>query len=79
LGNGNGFTVLEVVQTAERITGRPIAYEIGPRRAGDPAVLVPSSEKIHRELGWQPRYTTLDQIIGSAWDWHSRHPEGYGS
>jgi UDP-glucose 4-epimerase len=79
LGNGSGFTVLEVVQTAERITGRPIAYEIGPRRPGDPAVLVASSEKIRRELGWQPRYTTLDQIIGSAWDWHSRHPNGYAS
>ncbi|HET9221339.1 MAG TPA: UDP-glucose 4-epimerase GalE, partial [Roseiflexaceae bacterium] len=59
--------------------GRPIAYEIGPRRPGDPAVLVASSEKIRRELGWQPRYTTLDQIIGSAWEWHSRHPEGYTS
>ena len=79
LGNGNGFTVLEVVQAAERITGRPIAYEIGPRRPGDPAVLVASSEKIRRELGWQPRYATLDQIIGSAWDWHSRHPGGYAS
>ena len=79
LGNGSGFTVLEVVQAAERVTGRPIAYEIGPRRPGDPAVLVASSEKIRRELGWRPRFATLDQIIGSAWDWHSRHPEGYAS
>jgi UDP-glucose 4-epimerase len=79
LGNGNGFTVLEVVQAAERITGRAIAYEIGPRRPGDPAVLVASSEKIRRELGWRPRFATLDQIIGSAWDWHSRHPDGYTS
>jgi UDP-glucose 4-epimerase len=77
LGNGNGFTVLEVVQAAERISGRPIPYTIGPRRPGDPAVLVASSEKIRAELGWQPRYPTLDQIIGSAWEWHSAHPHGY--
>jgi len=77
LGNGAGFTNLEVVEAARRVTGRPIAYEIGPRRPGDPAVLVASSEKIRRELGWQPRYPTLDQIVGSAWEWHSRHPNGY--
>jgi UDP-glucose 4-epimerase len=77
LGNGNGFTNLEVVETAKTITGRPIPYEIGPRRAGDPAVLIASSEKIKQELGWQPKYTTLEQIIGSAWEWHSRHPDGY--
>jgi UDP-glucose 4-epimerase len=79
LGNGNGFTVLEVVQTAERITGRPIPYTIGPRRPGDPAVLVASSAKIRAELGWQPRYPTLDQIIGSAWEWHNTHPHGYSA
>lgn len=77
LGNGNGFTVLEVVQTAERITGRPIPYSIVPRRAGDPAVLVASSEKIRAELNWTPRYPGLDHIIGSAWEWHNRHPNGY--
>ncbi|MGQ0600387.1 MAG: UDP-glucose 4-epimerase GalE [Anaerolineales bacterium] len=78
LGNGNGFTNLEVVQTAEKVSGRPIRYEIGPRRAGDPAVLVASSEKIRQELGWAPRYATLEAIIGSAWEWHTRHPKGYG-
>jgi UDP-glucose 4-epimerase len=77
LGNGNGFSNLEVVQTAEKVSGRPIKYEIGPRRAGDPAVLIASSEKIRRELGWTPRYSKLEDIIGSAWEWHTRHPEGY--
>jgi hypothetical protein len=61
------------------ITGHPIPYTIGPRRVGDPAVLIVSSEKIRTELGWQPRFPTLDQIIGSAWEWHSRHPNGYAS
>lgn len=77
LGNGNGFTILEVVETAKRITGRDIPYEFGPRRAGDPAVLVAASEAIKRDLGWEPRYPTLDSIISSAWEWHSRHPHGY--
>lgn len=77
LGNGNGFTNLEVVEAARRITGHPIPHEIGPRRPGDPAVLIASSEKIRRELGWKPRFDTLEAIVGSAWDWHSRHPKGY--
>jgi len=78
LGNGNGFTNLEVVQTARRISGHPIPHEIGPRRPGDPAILIASSEKIRQELGWTPRYPTLDDIVGSAWEWHRRHPHGYG-
>lgn len=77
LGNGNGFTILEVVEAAKRITGRPIPYEIGPRRAGDPAVLVADSAAIKQELGWAPQYGTLDAIVGSAWEWHSGHPRGY--
>lgn len=77
LGNGQGFTNLEVVQAAQRVTGRPIAYEIGPRRSGDPAVLIASSDLIRQELGWQPQYTTIEQIVATAWDWHSRHPQGY--
>ncbi|MBP7693743.1 MAG: UDP-glucose 4-epimerase GalE [Anaerolineales bacterium] len=77
LGNGNGFSILEVVETAQRITGREIPYEFGPRRPGDPGVLVADSEAIKRELGWKPQYETLDSIISSAWDWHSRHPRGY--
>lgn len=77
LGNGTGFTVLEVIETARRITGHAIPHVIGPRRPGDPAVLVASSERIRRELGWQPRYPSLDAIVGSAWEWYREHPHGY--
>jgi UDP-glucose 4-epimerase len=77
LGNGNGFTNLEVVETARKVTGHPIPYEFGPRRPGDPAILIASSEKIRNELGWSPRFPHLEQIIGSAWEWHRRHPHGY--
>ncbi len=78
LGSGTGFTVLEVIEAARRITGHPIPYVLGARRPGDPAVLVASSERIRHELGWQPRYADLDTIIGSAWEWHRTHPQGYG-
>lgn len=77
LGNGDGFTNLEVVQAARRITGHAIPCTIGARRPGDPAVLIASSKKIREELGWQPRYPSIDQIIGSAWEWHQSHPNGY--
>ena len=70
LGNGAGFSVREVVDAARRVTGHPIPIETVPRRPGDPAVLIASSEKIARELGWKPQYTTLDAIIASAWEWH---------
>ncbi len=79
LGNGTGFTVLEVIETARRITGHPIPHVVGPRRPGDPATLVASSERIRHELGWQPRYPSLEAIIGSAWEWHRTHPRGYDS
>ncbi|MBK9712421.1 MAG: UDP-glucose 4-epimerase GalE [Kouleothrix sp.] len=79
LGNGSGFTVLEVVEAARQVSGRPIPYEIGPRRAGDPAVLVASSDKIRQELGWSPRYPTIEQIVASAWEWHLQHPKGYAA
>jgi UDP-glucose 4-epimerase len=72
IGNGQGFTVLEVIESVRRITGRPIAVEECERRAGDPAVLVASSEKIKLELGWKPQFAELDQIIASAWEWHQR-------
>ncbi|MDX1964392.1 MAG: UDP-glucose 4-epimerase GalE [Pirellulales bacterium] len=78
LGNGSGYTVREVIDTATRITGHSIAQEIGPARAGDVAALVASSEKIRHELGWQPRYPDLESIVATAWDWHRRHPRGYG-
>jgi UDP-glucose 4-epimerase len=72
IGNGQGFSVLEVVESVRRVTGRPIAVEECPRRPGDPAVLVASSEKIKTELGWKPKFAELDQIIVSAWEWHQR-------
>lgn len=78
LGNGQGFTVLEVIETCRQVTGHPIPAVIGPRRPGDPAVLVASSDKIRRELGWQPRYPDLRTIVEHAWEWHRRHPHGYG-
>jgi UDP-glucose 4-epimerase len=77
IGNGLGFTVLEVIEAARDVTGHPIPAVFGPRRPGDPAVLVASSKKIKRELGWRPRYPDLRTIIESAWDWHKRHPRGY--
>ncbi|HVJ08095.1 MAG TPA: UDP-glucose 4-epimerase GalE [Acidisarcina sp.] len=70
LGNGVGFTVREVVESARRVTGHAIPVEEQPRRAGDPAVLIASSEKIGNELGWKPQFTQLDDIISSAWEWH---------
>jgi UDP-glucose 4-epimerase len=79
LGNGSGFSVMQVIETARKITGHPIPHVVGPRRPGDPATLVASSASIKRELGWQPRYADLDAIIGSAWEWHQSHPRGYAS
>jgi UDP-glucose 4-epimerase len=72
LGNGQGFSVREVIESARRVTGHPIPAEVHPRRAGDPAVLVASSEKAIRELGWKPRYTQLDEIVRTAWVWHQK-------
>ncbi|HMF64271.1 MAG TPA: UDP-glucose 4-epimerase GalE [Edaphobacter sp.] len=72
IGNGQGFTVLEVIESVRRVTGRPIAVEECERRAGDPAVLVASAEKIKLELGWQPKFAELDKIVGSAWEWHQQ-------
>jgi UDP-glucose 4-epimerase len=77
IGNGDGFTVKEVIETAREVTGHAIPAVIGPRRTGDPATLVAASEKIRRELGWQARYATLREIVESAWEWHQRHPRGY--
>lgn len=70
LGNGSGFSVREVIDTARRVTGHPIPAEVLPRRPGDPAVLIASYEKIRRELGWKPQHTILDTIVTSAWEWH---------
>jgi UDP-glucose 4-epimerase len=78
LGNGRGFSVQEVIRTAEKVIGKPVPVVEGERRPGDPAVLVASSEKIKRILGWRPRYADLETIIETAWRWHSNHPGGYG-
>ncbi|MFZ0303441.1 MAG: UDP-glucose 4-epimerase GalE [Terracidiphilus sp.] len=72
LGNGKGFSVQEVIESARRVTGHSIPVEVCPRRAGDPAVLVASSESAICELGWQPRYSNLDDILRTAWAWHKR-------
>lgn len=77
LGNGQGFTVKEVIETAREITGHPIPAQVIARRPGDPAVLIASSDRIRQELDWQPQYSNLHDIIGSAWRWHQSHPNGY--
>ena len=79
LGNGHGFSVREVIETARRVTGHAIPARETPRRPGDPAVLVASAEKIKKELGWQPEYASLEAIVRSAWDWRRAHPAGYSS
>lgn len=78
LGNGNGFSVREVIEEAEAVVGQPIPYRTGARRPGDPAVLVASSQKAKEQLGWKPQYPELRTMIQSAWDWHRTHPNGYG-
>jgi UDP-glucose 4-epimerase len=78
LGNGRGFSVREVIEVARRITGHPIPVKEAPRRPGDPAVLVASSDKIKRELHWQPQFSSLEAIVQSAWDWRRTHRDGYG-
>jgi UDP-glucose 4-epimerase len=74
---GDGYSVKEVIETARRVTGRDIATRVGARRPGDPAVLIASSDKIKRELGWQPQFQDLGLIIESAWRWMLAHPDGY--
>lgn len=77
IGNGSGYSVREVIETARAVTGHPIPALESPRRPGDPARLVASSEKIRRELGWEPQYPDLKDILASAWEWHKTHPKGY--
>jgi len=77
LGNGQGFSVRQVVETVRHVTSHAIPVKESPRRPGDPAVLVASSEKIKSELGWQPKFPDLDSIVRSAWDWRKSHPNGY--
>jgi UDP-glucose 4-epimerase len=78
LGNGTGTTVLEVVRACERAVGRAIPVEIVAPRAGDPAELVAAPDRIVRDLGWAPELADIDEIVRTAWRWHSTHPDGYG-
>ena len=77
LGNGNGYSVREVIESVKKVTGRKVAVVDSPRRPGDPARLVASSEKIRKELGWIPRYPGLETIVETAWQWHRNYPKGY--
>ena len=77
LGNGVGFTVKEVIDTAREVTGHPIPAKTTPRRAGDPAQLIASSEKARTVLGWHPEHADLREIIETAWNWHKNHPNGF--
>ena len=77
LGNGEGFSVKEVIEVTRKVTGHPIPAEVSPRRAGDPARLIASSKKALDTLKWVPKYDKLEQIIETAWNWHKNHPNGY--
>jgi UDP-glucose 4-epimerase len=69
--------VRQVIDAVERIGGKPVPHSFGPRRAGDPAVLVASSTRLREDTGWTPRFGALDDIVRTAWDWHSKHPKGF--
>jgi UDP-glucose 4-epimerase len=77
VGNARGYSILEVIAAAERITGRKIPRKMGPRRPGDPAVLVASNDKLARVLGWKASHSGLGEIVSSAWAWKQKHPDGY--
>jgi UDP-glucose-4-epimerase GalE len=77
LGNGNGYSVREVIETIRKVSGKKVVAVESPRRPGDPARLVASSQKIMDELGWVPKFTELETIIDTAWQWHRKHPKGY--
>lgn len=79
LGNGQGFSVNEMIEAARKVTGHPIPVRVGPRRSGDPARLIASGDKAREALGWQPRYTDMESIIATAWRWHKTHPNGFAA
>ncbi|MNR28545.1 UDP-glucose 4-epimerase [compost metagenome] len=79
LGNGTGFSVKQVIDIARKVTGHAIPAVVEPRRAGDPATLIASSERARAELGWKPALDSLEAIIESAWNWHQKHPKGYAA
>jgi UDP-glucose 4-epimerase len=78
LGNGAGYSVLEVISSVERVSGRKVPFVLGPRRPGDPSVLVAASGRLREETNWTPKFTELDDIVRTAYDWRLRHPSGYG-
>lgn len=78
LGTGHGYSVLEVLEMARRVTGHPIPAAVGERRPGDPPILVAGSKRLKEELGWTPTHSSLEEIVTSAWQWHRAHPNGYG-
>ena len=78
VGTGRGATVLEVLRACEEAVGHPIPHEFAGRRPGDPAVLIASSDRLRRELGWSPEFPGIREIVHTAWEWHRRHPDGYG-
>lgn len=77
LGNGTGFSVKEMIEIARKVTNHPIPAEVAPRRAGDPAVLIASSDKAVKELNWKPKFNSVETIIETAWNWHKNHPNGF--
>jgi UDP-glucose 4-epimerase len=77
IGSSQGYSVREVVRTVEDVTGRKLRIRVGSRRAGDPAILVATHDRVVRELGWKPRFSDLQDIVQSAWDWKRKHPQGY--
>jgi UDP-glucose 4-epimerase len=79
LGNGQGYSVMEVIEAARRVTGRPIEVRVEAARAGDPARLVADAKKAREVLGWKPRHTELEEIVRTAWEWHQAHPQGYAA
>jgi len=79
LGNSTGYSVREVIEAVKKVSGKDFKTIEAPRRAGDAAVLIADAAKIKNELGWKPQFETLEKIIASAWEWHSRNPDGYAT
>jgi UDP-glucose 4-epimerase len=77
LGNGEGFSVKEMVESARRVTNHPIPAVLCPRRGGDPSTLIASSKKAKEQLGWEPSFNKIDDIVASAWNWHKNNPSGF--
>jgi UDP-glucose 4-epimerase len=77
MGNGEGYSNLQVIETVRQVTGHPLPFQNAPRRDGDPAKLVASSEQIRECLGWNPRHPDLETMVRTAWEWRKAHPNGY--